>query len=249
MYENLKLLRLDLEMSQKEFADQFGLKLSTYNGYEVGTSDPKTEFWIAVADRYKVSTDFLLGQTMNRTGTKYGAKSDLDKKYEALDEQSKKLVDLVMDFEAERFAREILTPPIDLGTIRHYLYSPAAGPDGMVSGADYEDIPRTADMPKNADFCLTVSGDSMEPYLHDGQMIFIAEDAPLGELEVGVFFYHGGVYVKQYAPSYDGSVYLLSANPEREAANITVPRESVPDLFCFGKVLGIKKRLPPPIYK
>lgn len=246
---NLKNLRESLELKQGDFAELFGLPQTTYSGYETGQREPKVQFWIDVADRYHISTDYLLGQTDDRTGTKYGAKSDLDRKYEALDEQSKKLVDLVMEFEAERFAREVLTPIVDLGTIRHYLYSPAAGPDGMVSGADYEDIPRTPDMPKNADFCLTVSGDSMEPYLHDGQMIYIAEDAPLGELEVGVFFYHGGVYVKQYAPSYDGSVYLLSANPEREAANITVPRDSVPDLCYFGKVLGIKKRLPPPIYK
>ncbi len=172
---------------------------------------------------------------------------DIARRYNALDDLGKKVVDAVMQIEAERIPQKE-TVIIDLGTIRHYLYSPAAGPDGMVSGADYEDIPRTADMPKNADFCLTVSGDSMEPYLHDGQMIFISEDAGLQDMDVGVFFYHGGIYVKQYAPSYDESIYLLSANPEREAANITVPKECVQDLVCFGKVI-LKKKLPPPIYR
>jgi transcriptional regulator with XRE-family HTH domain len=248
MYENLKKIRLEQGMNQKEFGSLFGVKLATYAGYEIGTSDPKTQFWINVADHFKVSTDFLLGMTDDKRGTKYGARSELDEKYAALDDHGRRVVDLVMDAEAERMAKPKETVVIDLGTIRHYLYRPAAGPDGMVSGSDYEDIPRTADMPKNASYCLTVSGDSMEPYIKDGQMVYVEEDVPLGDMEVGVFFYQGGIYVKQYAPSFDSGIFLLSANPAREAANITVPRESVQDLYYMGKVI-LKKKLPPPIYR
>lgn len=180
--------------------------------------------------------------------SKFATPSTLDRKYAALDAHGRRVVDLVMDAEAERVQEASAAQVVDLGMIRHYLYSPAAGPDGLVSGSDYEDIPRTEDMPAGADFCLTVSGDSMEPYIRDGEMIYISETAPVGEMEVGVWFFQGGTYVKQYAPSYDGSVYLLSANPDREAANVRVPPEAVPGLVCFGKVLGIKK-LPPPIYR
>ncbi len=88
----------------------------------------------------------------------------------------------------------------------------------------------------------------MEPYIHDGQMIYVSESEPVREMEVGVWYWQGGTYVKQYAPSYDGGVYLLSANPARENCNVTVPRDALPGLVCFGKVLGIKK-LPPPIYR
>lgn len=169
--------------------------------------------------------------------------------FHALDAPGKKVVRLVIGAEAERIgAAASAAVVVDLGTIRHYLYRPAAGPDGMVSGSDYEDIPRTPDMPKNASYCLTVSGDSMEPYIKDGQMVYVEEDVPLGDMEVGVFFYQGGIYVKQYAPSFDGGVFLLSANPARESANITVPRESVQDLYYMGKVI-LKKKLPPPIYR
>lgn len=169
--------------------------------------------------------------------------------FHALDAPGKKVVRLVIGAEAERIGAAVpAAVVVDLGMIRHYLYRPAAGPDGMVSGSDYEDIPRTPDMPKNASYCLTVSGDSMEPYIKDGQMVYVEEDVPLGDMEVGVFFYQGGIYVKQYAPSFDGGVFLLSANPAREAANITVPRESVQDLYYMGKVI-LKKKLPPPIYR
>jgi transcriptional regulator with XRE-family HTH domain len=248
MYENLKKLRLSLGMNQETFGAVFGKKKTTYAGYEQGVSDPGSDFWIAVADKYNVSIDWLMGFTDDPQRSKFATPSTLDRKYAALDAHGRRVVDLVMDAEAERVQEASAAQVVDLGTIRHYLYSPAAGPDGFVSGSDYEDIPRTADMPDGADFCLTVSGDSMEPYIHDGEMIYISETAPVGEMEVGVWFFQGGTYVKQYAPSYDGSVYLLSANPAREAANVRVPPEAVSSLVCFGKVLGIKK-LPPPIYR
>lgn len=247
MYEHLKQLRESTGLNQKDFGESVGVKKATYSNYETGKTQPGSDFWIAVADKYNVSIDWLMGFTDDPQRSKFAMPSTLDRKYAALDAHGRRVVDLVMDAEAERVQEASAAQVVDLGTIRHYLYSPAAGPDGLTEN-DYEDIPRTADMPAEADFCLTVSGDSMEPYIHDGEMIYISETATVGEMEVGVWFFQGGTYVKQYAPSYDGSVYLLSANPEREAANVRVPPEAVPGLVCYGKVLGIKK-LPPPVYR
>ena len=175
------------------------------------------------------------------------APSPLEKQYAALDAHGRRLVDLVMVEESRR-VEQVREPVVyNLGTIRHYLYSPAAGPDGQISGSDYEDLPRTQETPHGADYCLTVSGDSMMPYLYDGQMIYVSEDGPVRPLEIGVFFYRGAVYVKQYSPEPDGSIVLLSANPARERNNVIIPAESVPDLICYGKVLGIKKP-PRPVY-
>jgi transcriptional regulator with XRE-family HTH domain len=244
---NLKALRKAHHLKQGEFAKQFSISQTTYSGYETGVNEPNISFFIKVSDKYKVSIDYLFGQTDDMHGTKYGDKSPLELKYDALDDHGRHVVDVVINAEAERIATPEQAEIIDYGTIRHYLYSPAAGRDGMISGQDYEDIPRTADTPRAASYCLTVSGDSMEPYIHDGQMIYVSEDVALADMEVGVFAYQGGIYVKQYAPSMDGSVYLLSANPKREAANLTIPRESVQDLYYLGKVI-MKKKLPPPIY-
>ena len=167
--------------------------------------------------------------------------------YRALDRHGKNIVRLVIDAEADRIREQAAAVPvIDLGTIRHYLYSPAAGPDGLAED-EFEDIPRTEDMPRGADFCVTLSGDSMEPYLHDGQMIFVARDRQVNRLDVGVWYYQGGTYVKQLDKR-DDAIYLLSANPDREAANLRIPYESEHDLRCYGKVLGIKK-LPLPEYR
>lgn len=247
MNNKLKELREFHKLQQKEFCEPLGLKQTTYSNYELGVTEPKSDFWIAVSDHYQVSIDYLFGQTENQHGTKWSGKSQLDERYSALDAHGKRLVDAVMDIElgrVEQPAPEI----IDLGTIRKYLSRPAAGVNGLVEGEDYEDIPRTPDMPKEADFCLVVSGDSMEPYIHDGEMIYINEKAKLEDFDVGVFVVDGATYVKQFVPSYDGNLYLLSANPKRQDANITIYKTGNQNFQYFGKVI-LKKKLPRPFYE
>lgn len=60
MNNNLKRLRERLGMNQKEFAASMGIGHTTYNGYETGARDPKSDFWIAVSEKYSVSIDYLL---------------------------------------------------------------------------------------------------------------------------------------------------------------------------------------------
>lgn len=61
MYKNLKALRQSLNMTQKEFASSLGIGYTTYNGYETGVRDPKSDFWVAVAQKYNVTIDYLMG--------------------------------------------------------------------------------------------------------------------------------------------------------------------------------------------
>lgn len=170
----------------------------------------------------------------------------IEPKYKLLDDHGRRVVDYIIDEELGRLAETKEAQVIDFGTIRRYFYSPAAGKDGLAVDY-YEDIPRTPDMPKGADYCLTIAGDSMEPYIHDGQMVFVKRDVQVLPFEVGVWYYQGGTYVKQYFKEADGGVWLLSANPERENTNVYVPAEVSDDLHFYGKVLGLK-HLPRPEY-
>lgn len=131
--------------------------------------------------------------------------------------------------------------------IRHYFSSPAAGVGGMEAGEDYEDIPLPDDAPQNADYCLTISGDSMEPYISDGSMVYVLKDARLDDFDVGVFLVDGVAYIKQYCRGYAGEQYLLSANPNREDANITIHADGNQRFEYKGKVI-LKKKLPHPVY-
>ena len=63
MKNNFKQIREDNGITQKEFADKFGLTLRAWQSYEQGVSEPKYEVLCKIADEFKVSTDYLLGRT------------------------------------------------------------------------------------------------------------------------------------------------------------------------------------------
>ena len=53
-------------------------------------------------------------------------------------------------------------------------------------------------VPKGADFGVRVSGDSMEPVYHDGQIVWVERCETLSIGQVGVFVYDGEGYLKSY---------------------------------------------------
>lgn len=67
MYPHLKDLRISLNMTQKEFAKSLGIGYTTYNGYESGAREPKSDFWIKVATTYGVTIDYLMGYSNDPT--------------------------------------------------------------------------------------------------------------------------------------------------------------------------------------
>ena len=142
---------------------------------------------------------------------------------------------------------ELLAPFDQLRCIRHYTTAAAAGYAAPIEGEDYELIPCGEEVPARADFCIEISGDSMEPYIHDGQRIYVKRDESLRPFEVGVFFVDGDVYCKQWCVDYLGTTHLLSANPAREDASLHIERDSGRSLICFGKVL-LKQTPPAPVY-
>ena len=140
------------------------------------------------------------------------------------------------------------SPAAELRYIRHYLTPAAAGYASPIEGEDYELIAVDGSVPAKADFCISVSGDSMSPYIEDGSLVYVQRDATLEMFDVGIFFVDGDVLCKQYCTDSFGTLYLLSANPAREDANRTVPRSGNSTVVCFGKVL-LPRKLPKPIYR
>lgn len=132
--------------------------------------------------------------------------------------------------------------------IRHYLTAAAAGYASPIEGEDFELLPVDSTVPPHADFCIDIDGDSMEPYIKNGQRVYVQRDVSLKEFEPGIFFVDGDVYCKQWCIDYAGTLHLLSANPKREDANISIPRDSGRNVVCYGKVL-LGQKLPQPFYR
>lgn len=65
MYQRIKDLRHDSDLSQEEFAKILGMSQTGYSKYETGENDVPTQILIKMAKHYKTSVDYILGLTNN----------------------------------------------------------------------------------------------------------------------------------------------------------------------------------------
>ena len=63
----MKELRKERKLKQQELADEFSVKLRTYQGYEYGESYPEVAKLLAIADFFDVSLDYLMGRSDDAT--------------------------------------------------------------------------------------------------------------------------------------------------------------------------------------
>ena len=76
----------------------------------------------------------------------------------------------------------------------------SAGTGNFLDDGNFEMISFPEDkVPDGADFGIRVSGDSMEPVYHDGQIVWVQECEQVGISQVGVFIYDGEGYLKMYS--------------------------------------------------
>ena len=66
MYQRIRDLREDADLSQKQLADLLNVSQATYSRYEAGVLDIPTVSLICLARFYHTSTDYLLGLTNRR---------------------------------------------------------------------------------------------------------------------------------------------------------------------------------------
>ena len=64
-YKNLRGVREDRDIRQKEVAKYLNVSQNTYSQYETGVISLTAEVLIKLADYYQVSVDYLLDRTDN----------------------------------------------------------------------------------------------------------------------------------------------------------------------------------------
>ncbi len=121
--------------------------------------------------------------------------------------------------EEEKFYVDICSLPASAGT-GVYLDDSSTEPLQIVH----------TDIAERANYAVRVSGDSMEPRFHNGDIVLV-ETCPAIEIgEIGIFVVDGEGYIKKY-----GGDRLISLNPKYK--DMLLKRyESV---YCRGRVLGI----------
>ena len=63
IFENIRALREDNDLTQQQLADYLGVAQNTYSQYETGKIADTAQVLVKLADFYGVSVDYLLGRT------------------------------------------------------------------------------------------------------------------------------------------------------------------------------------------
>ena len=88
-------------------------------------------------------------------------------------------------------------------------------------------------LPEGTTFGVRISGDSMEPEFHNGQIAWVLQQESVANGEIGIFALNGEAYIKKLKDDKDG-ISLISLNEKYEPIRVMENDR----LDIFGKVLG-----------
>ncbi len=117
-------------------------------------------------------------------------------------------------------------------TLPLFSIGASAGTGQFLDSSDYEMVEVPDDVPISATFGLHVTGDSMEPTLEDGQLIWVHQQPHLENGDIGIFYIDGNAYVKEYRQTAEG-VFLISHNEKYEPIRVSADSEN----RIYGKVV------------
>ena len=229
--EQIKKYRNIKGMTQQDIADALGESSGRviYN-WEKGIGRPDCDKLAKLCDLLGVSADELIGcksMAQRPTATEWKTLQ----KYRALDEHGKEVVDYLIDSEYKRVRLSMKKPKPRMLKIDWFTLPASAGTGNILDSGLAEEllVPESAEA-EQADFVISVGGDSMEPTYHDGDKVFVEKCDAVGIGEVGIFVVNGDVYIKEL-----GNNCLISHNEEYKPIRIG-ENDSV---YCCGRVIGI----------
>ena len=251
----IKQLRTDHRLSQQMLGDRIGVSANTVRAWEQGVKKPSMDALISLSRLFDVSVDLLLGTGDHQdTGlldlTEIRGRK-LMAQFLQLDVYGRTAVEEICRIEMERMKKQEAenVPEEEEGPglryIRCYDMPSAAGVNVPLENEDYEMIPAGPEVPYGAEFAVRIQGESMMPYIRDGEIVYVDPKASLRVGDVGIFSVDGALYCKIYYVDPEGNLTLVSANPELQDANVYVDRDSSQSVETFGKVLGFRNiRMP-----
>lgn len=157
-----------------------------------------------------------------------------------MDDRGRETVRGVADLEVARFKTKTAATlresrgqmeaaeELDIYSIPLYSLPMSAG-TGQIAAQEYpEDFLLKKRPPRGTSFIARVSGNSMEPTYHDGDLVFVHATVDIRPGQTGAFLMDGQLWIKEL-----GNGVLISHNPDYE------PRQFTEDIRCQGLVLGV----------
>lgn len=213
-------------MTQKQLAELIGIKPSTLSDYLNLRSNPSHGVIQKIAD--------VFGIVKSDIDTTYKEDNDITTVYNQLTPPRQRNVLDFANKQLEEQNNEVSENDRNIITIKR-MHAAAAGVVGEELFDDLieEDIEFYEDeVPKGADFCILVNGDSMEPMIKEGTYAFIKRETNIKDGTIALVVLDGTSFIKR-VDIYPEYLKLISLNPKYE--DITV--SSFNDLKVVGKIV------------
>lgn len=213
--ERLKQARIEKNLTLEEVANILGKTKSTISKYETGDIENlKFQAINQLSELYDVSPAWLMCWTDIKD--KNISTNNLIKLYCSLSDEKKKEVFKYMQYlksidSTEETSEELFA----LRNKVQILGQTAAGQPLEYSDTITEDINNLSDVPANADFALTVKGDSMEPEIKNGSIIYIHSQEDVENGTISIVEIDGAVTCKKVYKE-DNKLKLVSLNEKYE---------------------------------
>ena len=240
--QNIARIRQQRGLSRPQLAEKLGMTLGGVSAWEYGRTRPDLGSLKRLCEALGVSSDELLGV---EGGFCLSPKErELLTSFRNLPQNEQRYVEglirlmLGQGENAQAQAEEAASVPARTRRPRRQIRSFPLSPLSMCAGEGIylsdggqgETIRLVAcEELKNCDEVVRISGDSMEPRFHDGDLALVQHTQSLSEGEVGVFVIDGEGMIKTYGR--DGLHPLNPAYP------VIHPSE-YSEVRCFGRVLG-----------
>ena len=222
---NLKKLRKERGISQREVAAQLGIAQNSYSRYENGSRQPDIEQLNKLADFFGVSVDVILGreESSDTTPLKVIDPSDFPPKVLT----STPMPDL---------DRETVKIPI-LGCVRAgYDYFAEENIEGFM----YVEDRLKATYPDA--FCLRVTGDSMEPTLSHGDILICSPNVRVRTGDLAIICVNGDIGTVKRVRIDRTGITLIPDNKQYKERKYTPEQVESYPVTIQAKVLECRRR-------
>lgn len=211
----LKQRRQEMNVSVDELAQKLNVSRTTIYRYEKGEiSKMPTETLEKIARILNTTPAYFMGwsdkpEVKSNILSIYNQLEQprqekvIDFAQEQLDEQNNNITSLAAD-----------TADEDAERITDYVEGLVAAGHGAYQEDNlHMEVSLLADeVPDSYDTIAKVAGDSMEPLIHDNDLLFIEASSQVDPNDIGIFQVNGKNFVKKFKRDYDGTYYLQSLN-------------------------------------
>lgn len=219
--------------TQRELGTRVGITASAIANYEKELSHPKESVLYRLLEALEVDANYLFQDVYDLPASVVFSVTSVERthivKYRALDDDGRDMVDTVLNKEHARvLARRDLSHPTCI-TLPLFQDKVSAGLGNFVSNGTTEQLSiRLLPETSGSDYVVQVTGDSMTPTYHDGDLVLVHSQPEIAVGEIGLWIVNGDGYIKQR-----GEHSLISLNPIYAPIRI----EEGDRIDCFGKVL------------